>query len=163
MKCFVFQIDAKRPKYVFDALPLERLSADENDINTLYSFMFMTLHRLCYLSLANNQMTVIQPWSFEGLCKLESLNLESNNIAAIDMHGIFAKCSINLRGNNIKGFQDFQGLPVSLEKIFTYCLAIQGNHIIQEFCLFVCLLVCLFFCWFVRLFVCLFVCLYDFI
>ncbi len=127
MLCF-FQIDVKRPVYVFDTLPLNRLSADGNDIDTLYSFMFMTLNRLWYLSLANNQITVIQPWSFEGLSKLKSLNLDNNNIAAIDISGIFAKCSISLRGNNIRGFQDFMGLP---EKSFTYCLPVQGNHIIQ--------------------------------
>ena len=90
--------------------------------------MFVTLKNLSHLSLANNRINIIQPQTFKGLGELRSLNLENNNIVNIELIGIFSKCSINLRGNNIRRFHDFHGLPVSFGQKDVYCLAVQGNQ-----------------------------------
>ena len=122
-----FQISEKRPVYFYDTLPqLGKLQARANNIDMLYSFMFVTLPYLTDLDLANNQITVIQAHTFEGLTNLYILSLENNTIKEIDISGVSPSCSINVQKNNFKMFEDIYGLPISMDRKYTYCLAVQG-------------------------------------
>ncbi|XP_072044917.1 uncharacterized protein [Amphiura filiformis] len=61
---------------IFKALwPLETLSLDESNIDTLEKGVFDGLHNLTWLDLSNNNISSLTNWTFQGLPKLEKLYL----------------------------------------------------------------------------------------